>query len=103
MKLEIVTKKANPLLKRDDIELRVEHDGAATPSRAVLLPEIAKLLNVDAKLVIIDKIFTQSGLNIARVKAEVYKKVEDIPPAKLTKSAQRMGTKGEKSTVSEER
>jgi ribosomal protein S24E len=78
MKIEIVEKNKNPLLKRDEIELKIEHEGP-TPSRTALLTEIAKELKVDQKHIIINKILKQSGLKMVKVKAELYKNVEDIP------------------------
>ena len=85
MKMEVKEEKKNPLMKREEILMRVEHEGMATPSRKDMIEEVAKKLKADKDIIIIDKIFSASGISRSRVKVHVYRKKEDIPKDKLEK------------------
>lgn len=58
MKTEIIDKKENALLKRQEVLVKVDHEGKATPTRKELLSEMAKNLKAKEDLIIIDKIFS---------------------------------------------
>jgi ribosomal protein S24E len=92
MKMEVRGQRKNPLMKREEVMISVDHSGKATPQRAELIEEVAKKLKASKDLIIVDKIFSASGRSESSVKVLVYKKKEDIPKGKLDK----MGAKLEK-------
>ncbi|UCD07684.1 MAG: hypothetical protein JSW41_01800 [Candidatus Aenigmatarchaeota archaeon] len=93
MKMEILDRKKNPLMKREEIVFSVDHGGKATPARKDLLKEISGKLKVKEDLLIIDKIFSATGKSQSNLKILVYKKKDDIPKGKLEKMKARMEKK----------
>ncbi len=93
MKIEIKEQKKNPLLKREEVSVSIEHPGKATPSRREILPELAKVLKSNEDLIIIDKIFSVHGMNVSEARLLVYKKKDEIPKEKLEKMKNRMAEK----------
>ena len=77
MDLEIENKTINPLFNRVEITFRVKHD-AETPSRAMIIKEVAKALNVDESLIIIDYIRQPFGMKMCYGRAKVYKSEKDM-------------------------
>jgi len=96
MKINVGNKKENALMKREEVEMMIDHSGKATPSRIELLPEIAKTLKTKDELVIIDKIFHVAGKANSKVKVFAYKKKDDIPKLQAEKSARRSKAKAPK-------
>lgn len=93
MKIEVLEQKKNPLLKRDELSIGLEHPGKATPSRKEILPELAKALKSKEELLIIDKIFSVPGRSISKARVLAYSKREEIPREKLEKMKGRMEPK----------
>ena len=50
MDIEIVERKDNPLLDREDISFKLSYDNAATPSREAVKAKLAALLNADVAI-----------------------------------------------------
>ncbi|MEM5797897.1 MAG: hypothetical protein QXP39_00620 [Candidatus Aenigmatarchaeota archaeon] len=98
MKLEVVQERDNPILKRKELLLNIEHTGKATPTRVELLPVIAKQVNVDEKHIIIDYIRTSTGTNNSLVKVQIYQNIENIPREKTMKMAKRTKVKASEKT-----
>ncbi|MFH1978153.1 MAG: hypothetical protein ABIJ92_02410 [Candidatus Aenigmatarchaeota archaeon] len=94
MKIEIVKHKKNPLLKREEHILSVEHPGKPTPSRSEILEEVAKAVKASKDVIVIDSILTSVGKNMTNIKVLVYAKKEEIPEYKLAKMNKKK--KGEK-------
>jgi ribosomal protein S24E len=90
MKLEIKSRKQNPLMKREKALAVVEHSGKATPSRKDILKELAKSLKVKEDLIIIERIITRSGKTTSEIKVHVYKKASDIPNHKIEMMKRRL-------------
>jgi len=95
MKIEIVSQKKNPLVGREDIHMRINHEGQRTPSRQEMLKEIAHLLKTNDEHIIIDRIFTVQGQAVSDAKVLAYEKKEDVPAYKTDKMKRRMKTKAE--------
>lgn len=93
MKIEIKEEKKNSLMKREEVTIRAEHSGKATPSRRDLLKEIATRLKSNEDLIIIDKIFSAKGRCQSNITVLVYKKKNDIPKDKLEKMKRRLEKK----------
>ncbi len=77
MKLEITNKNVNPLFNRTELTFEVYYD-AETPSRAIVIREIAKALKADENVVIVDYIRQPFGRKSCYGRAKVYKSVEDM-------------------------
>jgi len=93
MKTEIDTQKENPLMKRKEFWLKLEHEGKPTPGRKEILPEVAKIVKSKEDLIIIDKIFSFGGRSISKVKVFVYTKTEEMPKDKVEKMQNRVNKK----------
>jgi small subunit ribosomal protein S24e len=93
MKLEVETRKKNPLMNREEAWVRFDHEGKATPPRKEILKDIARQMKAKDDCIIIDKIFSTTGKAVSRAKVFVYKKKDEIPKAKLEKMQRRMERK----------
>ncbi len=77
MKVKIVSKKENPLLKRKEITFSIEHDqNGGTPTRGEVRNQLAQILKTDFKLVYIKKLETKTGTTVSIGKANTYETVE---------------------------
>ena len=90
MKTNVTEQKKNPLMKREELWVEIEHEGAATPRRRELVPHLVKALKTKDNLVIIRKIFSETGRNRSRAKVFVYSKTEDIPKGMAEKMQRRL-------------
>ena len=63
MKTSIINEKDNPLLKRKELSIKIEHDGSATPKKAELQQLVAKEFKKDVEQVDIRNIFSDSGIS----------------------------------------
>lgn len=95
MKMEIVSQKKNPLVGREDVHFRINHEGQRTPSRQEILKEIARMLKTNDDRIIIDRIFTVQGQAVSDAKVLAYDKKEDVPAYKTDKMKRRMKAKSE--------
>jgi len=96
VKMDVLSRRKNPLLKREEIIVTVEHKGARTPSRLELLEDLSKKLKINKNLIIVDKILTVRGKSESKVKVLAYEKESDIPAYKLEKMKKRIKVKEEK-------
>ncbi len=71
MEITIVEEKENPFLNRKEIKLRLRHVGEPTPSKAVLVKELASRYFVDETQVVIDYIFSIKGIGESFLKAKI--------------------------------
>ena len=62
----------NPLLKRKEVHVEVDHDAAGTPSRLDLRKAIAAKYNTKPENVYVLNVETKTGTQSAICKAEVY-------------------------------
>lgn len=72
MKVEIVSKKENPLLERTEVSFTAEHAGKSTPTRDEVRSAIASDLSVQKERVIIDNMETEYGKGKSNGYAKVY-------------------------------
>jgi small subunit ribosomal protein S24e len=80
MKIDIVNEKNNPLLKRKELSIEIEHDSAATPAKAALQHLLSKQLNKDLEFIDIRNIFSGGGVPKSKAKVFVWeeKKAQDL-------------------------
>jgi small subunit ribosomal protein S24e len=88
MKVDVVDKVENPLFKRTEVKFRVDHAGAPTPKRLEVRPQLAALLGVAEDLLVIDKLTSTHGRQIASGIARTYtsrEQLEKVEPKYLLK------------------
>ena len=96
MKLEIKERKRNPLMKREDVVVRIDHEGKATPARLQVMEEVAKLLKTKKENLVVNRIITAGGSTVSETKVFSYSRKDDIPEWRLKKMEARMSkAKGE--------
>ena len=77
MKLKIVSKEKNILLKRTEVAFSIEHDQTGgTPSRAEVRSQLAAQLNTKLELVYIKNLETKKGTMVAVGEANAYDSAE---------------------------
>ncbi len=77
MKIKIVSKEQNPLLKRKEVTFRIEHaQNGGTPTRFEVRKELATLLKTDLELVYVKQVETKTGTMIAMGEANAYDSIE---------------------------
>ncbi len=77
MDVKVVSKKKNPLLKRQEVHFQVGHTGTgSTPPRLETRKAVAKALKTDVDLVFVKKLETKTGTYTAVGLANVYDSVE---------------------------
>lgn len=83
MKVNIISDKQNPFLKRKEIAVEIEHESEASPRKDALQQWISKELKTDADKVEIKHIFTETGLPKSRAKVFLWEeKIVRKPEAK---------------------
>jgi small subunit ribosomal protein S24e len=78
MKVEVVKKEENPLLKRTEIEFKVEHKGAPTPKRLEVKAALASALGVPEEVLVIEKLASSYGSQTASGIARAYSTREHL-------------------------
>jgi len=88
MKVEITEKVENPLLKRTEIKFKVDHSGSPTPKRLDVRAQLASQLGVPEERIVIDKLASMHGRQMASGIARVYASrevLEGLEPKYLLK------------------
>ena len=80
MKVNITNEKENPLLKRKELDIVIEHENEATPSKAALQQILSKQLGKEPEFIDIKNIFSDRGISSSKSLVFVWeeKKVEDL-------------------------
>jgi len=77
MKLKIVSKEQNPLMKRNEVTFSVEHaQTGGTPTRAEVRKQLATLLKTKLELVYVKQLETKTGTMVAVGEANAYDSIE---------------------------
>lgn len=77
MKLKIISKEQNPLMKRNEVAFTVEHEKAGgTPTRAEIRKQLATQLKTKLELVYVKHVETKTGTMVAVGEANAYESVE---------------------------
>jgi len=76
LKIKILNKKRNELLKRNEIIFILHHDGAPTPSRVEVRKELASALKVDVERIYIRKVESATGAAMSIGEAHLYDSLE---------------------------
>ncbi len=78
MRVEIVEKAENLLLKRTEVKFKVDHAGGPTPKRLEVRAQLASLLGVPEELLVIDKLASVHGHQAASGIALAYGSREQL-------------------------
>jgi len=77
MKVNIISKEQNPLLKRKEVTFSVDHaQNGGTPSRVEVGKQLASLLKTNPELVYIKNLKTKTGKMFAIGEANVYDSIK---------------------------
>jgi small subunit ribosomal protein S24e len=77
MKINIISKDQNPLMKRREVKFSVDHsDVGGTPSRLEVSKQLASLLKTKVELVFVQNLETKTGTMVTVGEANVYDSVE---------------------------
>ena len=90
MTSQVIEERENPLMHRKEYRLSIKHTDRATPARKDIMAFLAGELKAKEETIIIDKMFSEKGMAVTRVKVEVYSKKEDIPKQKLEIAQQKL-------------
>lgn len=106
MKVNIVSKGQNPLMKRKEITFSVDHaQNGGTPSRLEVSRQLASLLKTKPELVFVNNMKTKTGTMVAVGDANVYDSIEQakiMEPKHLIARNVVPEKKSEKSQATEE-
>jgi small subunit ribosomal protein S24e len=83
MEVEIISRKENKILNRQEVQFLVK-GASATPSRKELRQKIAALTNADEKTMIIDTLKTSYGSTELKGTARIYKNRKDLERLELS-------------------
>jgi ribosomal protein S24E len=77
MKVNIISKEQNPLLKRKEVTFSVDHvQNGGTPSRAEVSKQLASLMKTKPELIYVKNMETKTGQMVAVGEANVYDSIE---------------------------
>ncbi|RLF49503.1 MAG: 30S ribosomal protein S24e [Thermoplasmata archaeon] len=77
MEIEVVSERNNPLLRRVELRIRVEHKGKKTPTRDEVREAIAKIKKVQKDRVIVDYLHSEFGWGVSRGYVKIYDTKKD--------------------------
>ncbi|WGI16987.1 hypothetical protein [Methanonatronarchaeum sp. AMET-Sl] len=78
MEIDIVERKENPAVKREEIKFKIDHMGNATPTRSEVKAKIAAEEDLTKSLLIVDSLKTKTGLGITEGYAKLYTRMDDL-------------------------
>jgi ribosomal protein S24E len=71
MEIISVEERENPFFKRNEVKLKLKHEGISTPSKTELIKELAGKYKVDESQVLIDYIFSEKGIGESFAKVKI--------------------------------
>ncbi len=74
--VRVVEDKYNPLIKRRELLLEVNHELKSTPMRINLRLKISEVYGVEIQRVYVKKIMTEYGRGVSRVRVNIYDTVD---------------------------
>lgn len=77
MKFKVVEMKDNPIFKRKEIVLEIEHMGEATPTREMVKNFVSNELDLNAEHIFIISIRTETGRPVSRATVYAFNSLED--------------------------
>ncbi|MCU0861548.1 MAG: 30S ribosomal protein S24e [Methanomassiliicoccales archaeon] len=99
MKVQIESKKENPLLERTEVRFSAEHAGEPTPARDAVRTAIAGAVGSTKEKVVIDKMETEYGKGLSMGYAKVYSSEEALRKTESRSMLVRHGLEEKKAKV----
>jgi ribosomal protein S24E len=93
MKIEILSERENKPLARKEVDFRVDHTGASTPSRADIRAKLVAQFDADSSAVIIKSLNTKFGAGITEGTARIYSDSEQMNRIELNHIVKRHKSK----------
>ncbi|OLS30615.1 MAG: 30S ribosomal protein S24e [Candidatus Thorarchaeota archaeon AB_25] len=93
MKIEILSERENKPLARKEVDFRVDHAGASTPSRADIQAKIVAQFDADSSAVIIRNLDTKFGAGITEGTARIYSDPDQMKRIELNHIVKRHESK----------
>ena len=75
VEVDIQNRVKNPVLKREELEVTVSHEGG-TPKRDQIQQEISKALMVKKEMIVLNRIIPRFGSKQLKVRVHVYENAE---------------------------
>ena len=94
--VEVLVKKENKLLQREELTVRVPHPTKATPSRKELTEALVQGIKVPAERLVIERVLTSPGTTESRARVYVYKSADAVPARQRAVSERRLKGKAAK-------
>ncbi|MFB6292415.1 MAG: hypothetical protein ABEI58_03405 [Candidatus Nanohaloarchaea archaeon] len=76
MEAEITSVRENPLMERRDVEVRLRHEGEATPSEEDVVDRISAENNIDSDKIEVEGIYTGFGRQESKALLKVFEEFE---------------------------
>lgn len=73
MKIQVITEKENPLMKRREVIINLDYDGKSTPSKAELQKLLSEELKVNIDTIEITKLLSEIGMSKGKAWIKVWK------------------------------
>lgn len=105
MEIKLTKREENPLMEREEIEFKVEHENSPTPSRVEILEELTSELDVSENLILIEKLATLHGQQTASGIARIYEseeRLKELEPNFLSKRTEKSKGESEEGEAEEE-
>jgi small subunit ribosomal protein S24e len=103
MKIEILREQENKPLARKEVDFRVDHSGAGTPSRADIRAKIAAQFDAPKDNVVIKSLDTKFGAGITDGSARIYADSNQVKRIELDHIVARHKVEEKKEKKSEEK
>ena len=95
MKIEILNERENKPLARKEVDFRVNHVGASTPSRADIRAKLVAQFDANSSAVIIKSLITKFGAGITEGTARIYSDPDQMKRIELDHIVKRHDSKKE--------
>ena len=95
MKIEILNERENKPLARKEVDFRVDHAGASTPSRADIRAKIVAQFDANSSAVVIKSLDTKFGAGITEGTARIYSDPDQMNRIELDHIVKRHDSKKE--------
>jgi ribosomal protein S24E len=95
MKIEVLSERENKPLARKEIDFRVDHSGASTPSRSDIRAKIVAQFDANSSAVVIRSLETKFGAGITEGTARIYSDPEQMKRIELNHIVKRHESKKE--------
>jgi len=92
MKVQIITEKKNPLMKRNEVVLSVDYEGGVTPSKQTLQQKVSEEFNSPLENIEIRKILSETGYSKGKAWINVWE--HKVPEKKMKKKKGGKGGEG---------